>query len=122
MYCKIINFNEQHPCTTTDTEVVLLPTTPTCTVNHLALTRDLKPDNSKQKMHTQLVGPLLGIILNVVIQCVEANLTLGFKATKISGKYKPDLRLFNVSKKQQHPSTSASFQISTFQQCVNQVV
>ncbi|KAL9908887.1 cellular communication network factor protein Ccn isoform 2-T7 [Glossina fuscipes fuscipes] len=40
-------------------------------------------------MHTQLVGPLLGIILNVVIQCVEANLTLGFKATKISGKYKP---------------------------------
>uniref|UniRef100_A0A1A9V4I3 Uncharacterized protein n=1 Tax=Glossina austeni TaxID=7395 RepID=A0A1A9V4I3_GLOAU len=36
----------------------------------------------QQKMHTQLVGPLLGIILNVVIQCVEANLTLGFKATK----------------------------------------
>uniref|UniRef100_A0A1B0C5X9 Uncharacterized protein n=1 Tax=Glossina palpalis gambiensis TaxID=67801 RepID=A0A1B0C5X9_9MUSC len=66
MYCKIINFNEQHPCTTTDIEVVLLPTTPTCTVNHLALT--------------------------------------------ISGKYKPDLRLFNVSKSQQHSSTSASFQ------------
>uniref|UniRef100_A0A1A9ZTP6 Uncharacterized protein n=1 Tax=Glossina pallidipes TaxID=7398 RepID=A0A1A9ZTP6_GLOPL len=43
---------------------------------------DKRAFEDQQKMHTQLVGPLLGIILNVVIQCVEANLTLGFKATK----------------------------------------